>query len=161
MQGIEPIFKTGNVRWYDKIQPNKTYVVGLDPSAGVGQDHAAIEVFSLPDMKQVAEWSHNRTSIPNQVKTMQGILKYIHDEMRSHKEQKTEPDIYFTLENNSWGEAAVLTIDEIGEERFAGNRRPPDRDRRPLQSRGRGMDTRGRGDRIQGPYQRQRRHRGL
>ena len=120
MQGIEPIFKSGNVRWYDKIQPNKTYVVGLDPSAGVGQDHAAIEVFSLPDMKQVAEWSHNRTSIPNQVKTMQSILKYIHDEMRSHKEQKTEPDIYFTLENNSWGEAAVLTIDEIGEERFFG-----------------------------------------
>jgi hypothetical protein len=71
-------------------------------------------------MRQVAEWSHNRTSIPQQVKTMQGILRYIYDEMKKHREQRTEPELYFTLENNSWGEAAIVTIDDIGEEQFAG-----------------------------------------
>jgi hypothetical protein len=120
MQGVEPIFKMGNVRWYDTIQSNKTYLVALDPSAGVGQDYAAIEVFSLPDMRQVAEWSHNRTSIPQQVKTMQGILRYIYEEMKKHKDQRTEPELYYTLENNSWGEAAIVTIDDIGEEHFPG-----------------------------------------
>ena len=67
LQGVEPLFKTNEVRWYQKLKANTTYVVALDPSAGVGKDPAAIEVFSLPDMCQVAEWTHNRTSIPNQV----------------------------------------------------------------------------------------------
>jgi Terminase RNaseH-like domain len=120
LQGIDPIYKLGQVRWYEKIEPNKIYLVALDPSAGVGQDYSAIEVFSLPDMRQVAEWSHNRTSIPQQVKTMQGIIRFINDEMRKHKEQKGDPEIYYTLENNSWGESAVISIDEIGEENFAG-----------------------------------------
>lgn len=120
LHGTEPLFKMGQVRWYDTIQPNKIYLIGLDPSAGVGQDSSAIEVYSLPDMRQVAEWTHNRTSIPQQVKTLQGIVNYIHSEMKKSREQRGEPEIYFTLENNSWGEAAILTIDELGEDTFQG-----------------------------------------
>lgn len=120
LQGIDPAFKTNEVRWYEPITPNKTYLVALDPSAGVGKDYSAIEVFSLPDMRQVAEWSHNRTSIPNQVKVMQTIINFIYNELRNTKDQRGEPEIYFTLENNSWGEAALLTISEIGEDRFNG-----------------------------------------
>lgn len=118
LQGVDPLFKTNEIRWYDTVHPNKTYLVALDPSAGVGKDASAIEVFSLPDMQQVAEWTHNRTSIPNQVKIMQNIVNFIYNEMRKSSEQQGEPDIYFTLENNSWGEAALLTVDEIGEEHF-------------------------------------------
>ena len=118
LQGVDPMFKVGETRWYDTLKPNMTYVAALDPSAGVGKDAAAIQVFSLPDMKQVAEWSHNRTSIPNQVKTLQNIVNYIYSEMKKMSDHRGEPDIYFTLENNSWGEAALLTVSEIGEERF-------------------------------------------
>lgn len=120
LQGVDPMMKMGQTRWYERIEPNKTYLVALDPSAGVGQDYSAIEVFSLPDMKQVAEWTHNRTSIPQQVRTMQGIVNHIHAEMRKHSDQRGEPEIYFSLENNSWGEGAILTIDELGEETFQG-----------------------------------------
>jgi hypothetical protein len=120
LQGVDPQYKTGQIRWYDKIQPNKMYMCALDPSAGVGQDYSAIEVFSLPDMRQVAEWTHNRTSIPQQVKILRDIVNYIHSEMRKNPAQKGEPDVYFTLENNSWGEGAILTIDELGEETFQG-----------------------------------------
>lgn len=120
LQGVEPLFKTNEVRWYQKLKANTTYVVALDPSAGVGKDPAAIEVFSLPDMCQVAEWTHNRTSIPNQVKTMQNIVNTIYNEVKRLPGHRGEPEIYFTLENNSWGEAALLTINEIGEERFNG-----------------------------------------
>jgi hypothetical protein len=118
LQGTEPVFKTGQTRWYEPIRANKTYLVALDPSAGVGKDFSCIQVFSLPDMVQVAEWTHNRTSIPQQVKTMQSIINFIHSEMRKLTDQRGEPEIYFTLENNSWGEAAIVTIDEMGEESF-------------------------------------------
>ena len=120
LQGTDPIFKTGQTRWYDVIQPNKIYLVALDPSAGVGGDYSAIQVFSLPDMRQVAEWTHNRTPIPQQVKVMQGIINHIHTEMKKSFDQRGEPEIYFTLENNSWGEAAIVTIDEMGEETING-----------------------------------------
>lgn len=120
LQGVDPQFKTGEIRWYDKLKANTTYLVALDPSAGVGKDPAAIEVFSVPDCKQVAEWTHNRTSIPNQVKTLQNIVNFIYHECKKLTGQRGDPEIYFTLENNSWGEAALLTINEIGEERFNG-----------------------------------------
>lgn len=118
LQGVDPMYKTNEIRWYDKIKPNRTYLVALDPSAGVGKDPSSIEVFCLPDMIQVAEWSNNRTSIPNQVKTMQNIINFISSEMKKHIDQRSEPDIYFTVENNSWGEAALQSINEIGEDRF-------------------------------------------
>lgn len=120
LQGSDPVFKTNEVRWYERIKPNKTYLVSLDPSAGVGKDPACIEVFCLPDMTQVAEWSHNRTSIPNQVRIMQNITNFLSNEMKKFVEQGGEPDIYFTVENNSWGEAALQSINEIGEDRFSG-----------------------------------------
>lgn len=120
LRGIDPLFKThGDVRWYDRVTPDRTYLVSLDPSAGVGKDGACIQVWSLPDMKQVAEWNNNRTSIPNQVRTMQTIINNIYTDVKKSG-YKGEPEIYFTLENNSWGEAALLSISEIGEENFQG-----------------------------------------
>lgn len=143
LQGIEPVYKTNDVRWYDTLKPNMTYVCALDPSAGVGKDYSAIQVFSLPDMKQVAEWVHNRTSIPNQVKTMQNIVNFIYSELKKMPAHRGEPDIYFTVENNSWGEAALLTINEIGEERFNGQMLNEPRVRGVSRPR-RGLNTNGR-----------------
>lgn len=117
--GRDPIFKIGDIRWYEKILQQNTYVIALDPSAGIGKDNACIQVWSLPDMKQVAEWSSNRVSIPNQVRNMQKIINYINSEIKKQG-FKSEPEIYYTLENNSWGEAALQTVADIGEENFAG-----------------------------------------
>jgi hypothetical protein len=119
LRGVDPLFKIGDIRWYDKISPEKTYLIGLDPSAGVGKDGACIEVWTLPDMTQVAEWNSNRTSIPNQVKTVQNIVNHIYNECK-RSGYKGEPEIYFTIENNSWGEAALQSVNEIGEENFNG-----------------------------------------
>jgi len=117
LRGIDPLFKTAEVRWYQKIALDKTYLVSLDPSAGVGKDPACIQVYSLPDMCQVAEWNSNRTSIPNQVRTMQMIINTLYNECKKQG-YKGEPDIYFTFENNTWGEAAMQSIADIGEENF-------------------------------------------
>jgi Terminase large subunit, T4likevirus-type, N-terminal/Terminase RNaseH-like domain len=117
LRGQDPLFKTNDVRWYDKVLPERTYLVSLDPSAGVGKDPACIEVWSLPDMVQIAEWSSNRVSIPNQVRTMQTIINHIYNDIK-RQGYKGEPEIYFTLENNTWGEAALQSINDIGEENF-------------------------------------------
>jgi hypothetical protein len=119
LKGADPLFKTGDIRWYDRITADRTYLVSLDPSAGIGKDPAAIEVWSLPDMTQIAEWTSNKTSIPSQVRTLQTVINKIYDDCKKAG-YKGEPDIYFTFENNTWGEAAMQTINDIGEENFLG-----------------------------------------
>jgi len=121
LQGVEPIGKTHNqVRWYETISPNKTYLVSLDPSSGVGRDSSVIQVFCLPDMTQVAEWSHNRTSPSQQVKLMKSIINYIYSEMKQSGMQKGEPEICYTFENNAVGEAIIVGLQELGEDSIAG-----------------------------------------
>lgn len=113
MEGIDPIRHMGQVRWYKHPHPNYTYVVGLDPSAGTGGDPAAIQVVELPTMVQVAEWQHNKTPIEGQMQTMMGILQYL-------KELNVK-QTYWSVENNTIGEAALVVIRDTGEENFPGD----------------------------------------
>ena len=113
MAGIDPIEKQGQVRWYKKPQPGYTYIVGLDPSLGTGGDPSAIQVIELPTLMQVAEWQHNKTPIQTQI----GILKEITTHLTSIV---SSTDVYYSVENNTLGEAALVTIAEIGEENIPG-----------------------------------------
>lgn len=118
---VEPEFYTGTVRWFKDPQPNRIYLVGLDPSMGTGRDYAAIQVFELPGMEQVAEWQHNKTPAKKQMTILRNILLFLWDELRAHPEQIGEPEIYWTIENNSLGEANLVVLEDTGEERFPGN----------------------------------------
>jgi hypothetical protein len=113
MHGIDPIRQMGQVRWYKHPHPNCTYVVSLDPSAGTGGDYSAIQVIELPTMTQIAEWQHNRTPVEGQMRTMMEILQYL-------KELQVQ-QIYWSVENNSIGEAALVVIRDTGEESFPGD----------------------------------------
>jgi hypothetical protein len=68
-------------------------------------------------MTQVAEWHHNLTPIQSQVKHMREILKYI---QTRGEEQGGTPQIYYSVENNTLGEAALVVISNLGEENFPG-----------------------------------------
>jgi len=114
LQGREPEYKTGEVRWYKRPEKDRIYVVGLDPSLGTGGDPAAIQVFEANSTEQVAEWRHNRTDIPTQVRILSNIIQHIYDITRDDKV------IYYTVENNSIGEAALISIAEYGEENIRG-----------------------------------------
>ena len=114
MAGIDPILKQGQVRWYTQPRKGSTYVVGLDPSLGTGGDPAAIQILELPGLKQVGEWQHNKTPIQRQVAILQEITQYIHDCTG------VENNIYYSVENNTLGEAALVSISEIGEENIRG-----------------------------------------
>jgi Terminase large subunit, T4likevirus-type, N-terminal/Terminase RNaseH-like domain len=114
MTGVDPIERQGQVRWYQKPKAGSTYVVSLDPSLGTGSDPAAIQVIELPSMQQVAEWQHNKTPVQQQVKILQAITQHIYDTI------KTETAIYYSVENNSLGEAALVEIAHTGEEHIRG-----------------------------------------
>lgn len=116
MTGKEPITKMGQVRWYKKPSPEHLYIAALDPSLGTGGDYGAIQVFEMPSMQQVAEWQHNVTPIQQQVKIFRDMLKYIQDEIGAENYN----NIYWSVENNTVGEAALVVIADLGEETFPG-----------------------------------------
>ena len=114
LEGTEPLEKQGQVRWYEKPKFGHQYVVALDPSLGTGGDDSALQVIELPTMVQIAEWKHNRTVIQRQIAIIKEINEYIYSYTGS------ENDIYYSVENNTLGEAALVSIAEIGEENIRG-----------------------------------------
>jgi hypothetical protein len=114
LQGIEPVSRMGQVRWYQKPVKGNIYTVALDPSIGTGNDPAAIQIFEANTVTQVGEWKHNKTDIPTQIKLMAQINKYI-------VECTGEPNnVYYSVENNSIGEAALVSLNEYGENNIPG-----------------------------------------
>jgi hypothetical protein len=114
--GKEPTSRMGQVRWYKQPSPDSLYIASLDPSLGTGGDYAAIQVFELPSMIQVAEWQHNITAIQGQIKIMRDILHYVQDIIG----QDNTNNIYWSIENNTVGEAGLVVIRDLGEETFPG-----------------------------------------
>jgi hypothetical protein len=114
MAGIDPVEKQGQVRWFKRPARGNTYMVGLDPSMGTGGDPAAIQILELPSLMQVGEWQHNKTPIQRQVIILKEVTEYIYNLVGA------DTDIYYSVENNSLGEAALVTIQQIGEENIHG-----------------------------------------
>lgn len=115
LEGIEPVTKMGQIRWYSKPKKGNLYAIGLDPSLGTGGDPAAIQIFEANTTTQIGEWRHNKTDIPNQIKLMVEIIKYI-------VECTNEPNnIYYSIENNTIGEAALVSLNEYGEQNIPGS----------------------------------------
>jgi len=112
LEASKPTEVDGHVRWYKDINPNRTYVLGLDPSMGTGGDDAAIQVYELPSLIQVGEWQHNKTPIEGQVR----VLK----QMANHIYNKGATDLYWSVESNSLGEAVLVVIRDTGEDTFPG-----------------------------------------
>jgi hypothetical protein len=114
LQGVEPILRQGQIRWYKKPEKGNIYLVALDPSLGTGSDPAAIQIFEANTTTQVGEWKHNKTDIPGQIKLITQINAYI-------VECTKEPNsLYYSIENNSIGEAALISLNEYGEQNIPG-----------------------------------------
>jgi hypothetical protein len=70
-------------------------------------------VFELPSYEQVAEWQHNTTAIPGQIRILSDICKYLAD-------AAGDSSVYWSVENNGIGEAALIVINDFGEENIPG-----------------------------------------
>ena len=118
------IVVTDKVRWFKQPEAGMTYLVSLDPSGGTGggdkskSNNAAILIYEVPTMDQVAEWYDNTVSISGQVRLLNKLLRIVDNELFDQGDD--EPDIYWTVENNSIGEAAVIDIQHMGLENFPG-----------------------------------------
>ena len=125
----KPIKKDINgVRWYTPLRANRTYFVGLDPSMGHagdsedtdGGDNSSIVVYELPSMDQVAEWRSRNTLARDQVKILIKILISIFRGLAEEDAQESEPEIYWSFENNSMGHTIEEIIHSTGEDSFPG-----------------------------------------
>lgn len=112
--GVEPLEVQGQVRWYTRPKKGNIYLVSLDPSLGTGGDPSAIQVFEAKTNKQVAEWVHNKTPIEAQVRLMKDITSYLVSVTEDPHQ------VYYSVENNTLGEATLVTIRNIGEENIPG-----------------------------------------
>ena len=65
-------------------------------------------------MSQVAEWQHNATPIQGQIRILKQILEQIAEQGGNKNE------IYYSIENNTLGEAGLVAISDIGEENIPG-----------------------------------------
>ena len=92
--------------------------MSLDPSLGTGGDYAAIQVFELPGMIQCAEWQHNNTPIQGQIRVLKDMINQIDKTVTTHSAKASE--IYYSVENNTIGEAALMRVMDIGEENIQG-----------------------------------------
>lgn len=119
LKGIDPILIEEGIRWYKMPEKNFSYCAGLDPSLGTNSDFAAIQVFELPSLVQICEWRSNNSSPKEQVAKLQKILKKI-NELSDYELSKSNNDIYWSIENNSIGEAILTIIEDTGEEKFPG-----------------------------------------
>lgn len=114
-EAIDPISKSGQIRWYKPLERDKMYFIGYDPSLGTGRDNAAIVIFEFPTLIQVGEWIHNKSDVPTQI----GVLKKILDMFKN--EGFDEDNVFWSLENNSIGEAPLVLIkNEVGVDEFFG-----------------------------------------
>ena len=114
MEGTIPLVNMGQTRWYKKPSSQYTYAVALDPSMGTGGNYAAIQVIELPSYEQVAEWQHNNTAIPGQIRVLRDICTHIAEET------KNPNCVYWSVENNGIGEAALIVINDFGEDNIPG-----------------------------------------
>jgi hypothetical protein len=116
LEGKEPLVRMGQCRWYKKPSDEMIYAVSLDPALGTGGNYAAIQVLELPSMEQIAEWQHNTTAIEGQIKVLKDINKYIQECCP----KMNGGNIYWSIENNTVGEAALIVVKNVGEENIPG-----------------------------------------
>jgi len=89
------------VFWKDP-EPGKTYLVGVDPSTGSGEDFSVITVYEFPALEQVAEYRSNTMSTNDLYGILKNILIYL---------EKKETTVYFSIENNGVGEGVIALFE--------------------------------------------------
>ena len=101
-----------DIRFYEDLQPWKKYIVTLDTSMGVDGDFAAIQVFSFPDIVQVAEWKSDKLNQNLQVEKVKELIEWMYYDIKNKGNR--HPEIYWSLENNGSGEGFICALREKG-----------------------------------------------
>jgi len=98
IEKIVPKIVVNDVILFEEIKPISTYLVGVDPSAGSGEDFSVITIYEFPSMIQVGEYRSNTMSTNDLYTILKNILR--------HMESK-HAKIYFSIENNGVGQGLI------------------------------------------------------
>lgn len=101
----EPLFNVDEFMFFAKIREGSTYMVGVDPATGNGDDSSVINIFSFPELEQVGVYRNNTTR-PHIVYSK---LKFIVNFLKSKK-----CTVYWSVERNAVGES-IISLYEVDE----------------------------------------------
>lgn len=93
--------------WTDQIGGRgKTYLVGVDPATGNGNDFTVIEILEFPSLVQVGELRLNSVNLPLIYAKIKWLLKHL----RKPDAGRGRAEIMWSFERNGVGEALVALI---------------------------------------------------
>lgn len=95
---ITPYGTIGDITFFKPPIHGATYLVGVDPATGIGEDFSTMVVFDFPSMEQVAEWRSNTMSSVSAYQTLKQLLITF---------ERAQANVYFSIENNGVGEALI------------------------------------------------------
>jgi len=98
IEAINPRLTFKDVVLFEEIKPMKTYLLGVDPATGSGEDFSVITIYEFPSMNQVGEYRSNTMSTNSLYTTMKNILKHI---------ESKGATVYFSIENNGVGQGLI------------------------------------------------------
>lgn len=96
-----PVMKVGSLfgqEFWKTPSRDSTYIVGVDPAQGVGNDFSVIEVFEFPSMEQVAEYRSNTQSPAELYSYLKTLLRFL---------ERNSRDVFYSVENNAIGQAVI------------------------------------------------------
>lgn len=92
-----------NIVMFEQVEKeNATYIVGIDPSKGVGNDYSAITAWRVGEngkVHHVAEYRSNTIKTPQLYVVIKQLLKTLDNNMKNQ--------VYFGIENNGVGEGLI------------------------------------------------------
>jgi hypothetical protein len=97
-------------RFWEPISFREIYLVAADIATGNGNDFSVIEVFSFPELNQVAEYRSNKLNIPELYTKIKWIVNKLSTPIGNKR-----PEVLWTFERNGVGEAiaALYNTDEL------------------------------------------------
>jgi len=98
IEKIRPINVVNDVVMYREINEGGTYLIGVDPATGSGEDYSVITVFEFPTLIQVAEYRSNTMSTNDLYTVLKNLIRYL---------EKKHTMVYFSVENNGVGEGVI------------------------------------------------------
>jgi hypothetical protein len=106
IEKIKPIKVIKDVVFFNEIRRGGTYLLGVDPATGTGEDYSVITLFEFPSLIQAAEYRSNTMSTNKLHDVLKNLLLYL---------ESLNCLVYFSIENNGVGEG-VIALYEADEE---------------------------------------------
>lgn len=98
LEGKEFIFEIKGQVFWKPINKKLSYIIGIDPGTGNGNDYTVIHIYEFPSMELVSEYRSNEYGAPEVYAHLKNILKYL---------DYYAGDVYFSIENNGVGQGII------------------------------------------------------